>query len=152
MQAFASNSNVAFGDVNLSDEQIRGTHNPGAGGWPTIKYFNKETGYEGKPYVQKTSDAMCTELGNDKYMTDYIEEAGNTYLCDAVTQDGCDEKQSKYAKKFSEAPLDKVEKELDRLNSMAGGAMKEDLKAWLQQRINILSQFKKSLTVGKEEL
>ena len=37
------------------------------GGWPTIKYFNKETGPAGKPYTQKTSDPMCTELGNGSF-------------------------------------------------------------------------------------
>ena len=48
MQAFATNPDVAFGDVNLAEDQVRetpvgGDHNPGAGGWPTVKYFNKET-------------------------------------------------------------------------------------------------------------
>ncbi len=44
MKEFANDNNVAFGDVNLAEDQIRGNHNPGAGGWPTIKYFNQETG------------------------------------------------------------------------------------------------------------
>lgn len=35
----------------------------GAGGWPTVRYFNKETGYGGKAYPKKTSKAMCDELG-----------------------------------------------------------------------------------------
>ena len=35
----------------------------GAGGWPTVRYFNKETGYGGKPYPKKTDKAMCDELG-----------------------------------------------------------------------------------------
>jgi hypothetical protein len=56
---------VPTGDVNLAEEQVRGKHNPGAGGWPTIKYFNKETGYEGGTYVKKDAGAaMCDELGN----------------------------------------------------------------------------------------
>lgn len=67
---------VAFGDVNLSEEPIGGPYSAGMGGWPTIRYFNKETGVEGKPYVKKTDGAMCDELGNDKYMTEYITEAG----------------------------------------------------------------------------
>lgn len=49
MQAFANNPDVAFGDVNLADQQINHIGSPGDGGWPTIRYFNKETGYEGKP-------------------------------------------------------------------------------------------------------
>jgi len=51
----------------------------GKGGWPTIRYFNKETGYDGQPYSKKTSDAMCTELGpKHDHMNVYIEEAGKT--------------------------------------------------------------------------
>lgn len=56
---------MVFGDVCLSTHQVRvGT--PGKGGWPTVRYFNKETGPEGKQYEKKTSDAMCTELGPGK--------------------------------------------------------------------------------------
>ena len=98
MQAFANNPDVAFGDVNLAEDQVRetkagGNHNPGEGGWPTVKYFNKETGYEGKPYKQKTSDAMCDELGNDMYMQAHIEEAGETFLCRVSDGKGCGEKE-----------------------------------------------------------
>ena len=126
MQAFATNPDVAFGDVNLAEDQVRetpvgGDHNPGAGGWPTVKYFNKETvchtgleprtdrprsglpltrlslllgqGYQGKPYKQKTGDAMCDELGNDMYMQAHIEEAGTTQLCRLSDGAGCSEKE-----------------------------------------------------------
>ena len=37
--------------------------NPGAGGWPTIRYYNKETGILGKSYEKKTDASMCDELG-----------------------------------------------------------------------------------------
>ena len=65
---FADHKDVVFGDINLSAQQVKGKHNPGAGGWPTIKYFNKETGYEGAPYEKKTDKSMCDELGDDEYM------------------------------------------------------------------------------------
>ena len=46
---------MTFGDVNLSENSIRGPpHNPGQGGWPTIRYFNKETGISGGSYQKKT--------------------------------------------------------------------------------------------------
>ncbi len=32
----------------------------GAGGWPTIRYYNKATGYGGGAYTQKTGQAMCS--------------------------------------------------------------------------------------------
>jgi len=67
-------------DVNLSQEQIRGNHNPGKGGWPTIRYFNKETGIEGGTYVKKTPKSMCEELGNEAMMGAYVDEYGKTSL------------------------------------------------------------------------
>lgn len=97
----ANNSQVVFGDINLSEQPIRGNYNPGAGGWPTIRYFNQRTGcasqtparvtvgprrtlrellpplggrYEGAPYTKKTDGAMCDELGKESYMQAYVEE------------------------------------------------------------------------------
>jgi hypothetical protein len=78
---FRNNDDVAFGDVNLSKSPVRGTHNPGQGGWPTIKYFNKETGYAGAHYTKKTSMAVCDELGpKHSYLQQFVEEAGRTSL------------------------------------------------------------------------
>jgi hypothetical protein len=74
VQKFAKNPAVSFGDINLSEEQIRGNHNPGAGGWPTVKYFNKQTGYDGQKYEQKTSDRICEELGKDEFMEAFVME------------------------------------------------------------------------------
>ena len=59
----------------MSEDRIIGHHSPGKGGWPTIRYFNKETGYEGASYTKKTTQAMCSELGQEKYMDAYVREA-----------------------------------------------------------------------------
>jgi len=49
------NEDVVFADVNLKEAPIRGPpYNPGAGGWPTIRYFNAKTGPDGAPYEKKT--------------------------------------------------------------------------------------------------
>jgi hypothetical protein len=54
-----------------------GNLSPGAGGWPTVRYFNKATGYDGSPYQKKTSDPMCTELGPGKdYLSQFVTEVG----------------------------------------------------------------------------
>ena len=58
--------------------------NPGQGGWPTIRYFNQDTGYGGAPYEKKTSAAMCEELGNVDNMRAYVEDYG-IKLCDVAT-------------------------------------------------------------------
>ena len=65
MKDFANEDNVVFGDVVLREDRITqgplgGALNPGKGGWPTVRYFNTQTGYDGAPYEKKSSDPMCT--------------------------------------------------------------------------------------------
>mmetsp|Transcript_21204 Transcript_21204/g.20369 ORF Transcript_21204/g.20369 Transcript_21204/m.20369 type:complete len:90 (+) Transcript_21204:270-539(+) len=76
---FAGNDDLLFADINLSDpdQAIKGPpHNPGSGGWPTIRYFNKETGVDGGNYIKKTNKHTCDELGSVKGMSDYVKEYG----------------------------------------------------------------------------
>ena len=70
------NSPSSLGAVSLQDNGPR-IGNPGAGGWPTVRYFNKETGVEGAAYQKKTAQAMCDELKTEHYMQGLIEEQGN---------------------------------------------------------------------------
>lgn len=150
---FEKNEDVVFGDVNLSQEQIRGDHNPGAGGWPTIRYFNKETGYEGASYVKKTSKSMCDELGDDEFMQAYVMEAGSTSLCSLKTGEGCSEKENKFIAVMKEKGGDVVRKQVVRLEGMKDGKMKPELLEWLKQRLAILKQLAKEDTVAsKDEL
>jgi hypothetical protein len=145
VSAFSGNDDVAFGDVNLSEEQIRGGHSPGAGGWPTIRYFNKETGLTGASYEKKTDRPMCEELGNKvgdgvDYMSAYVEEQGKTSLCSAITGKGCDEKEKTYADKMKAKSGEEITAQLDRLGKMEGSSMKPELSRWLKKRVKILKQ------------
>lgn len=142
MQAFANNPDVAFGDVNLAEDQVRGNHNPGEGGWPTVKYFNKDTGYEGKPYKKKTNDAMCDELGNDMYMQAYVEEAGKTFLCRVTDGAGCSEKEMKFIDEWKSKGIEDFDPQIHRLKGMAASGMRAELKGWVLQRLAILKQLK----------
>jgi len=141
---FKENSDVAFADVNLAEDQIRDGHNPGAGGWPTIRYFNKETGYGGNAYQKKTDKSMCDELGDDTYMKAYVEEAGHTSLRSATTRKGCSEKETKFIETWQPKSRTEVDAQLTRLKAMAGDKMTADLKQWLGQRTAILSQLQKA--------
>lgn len=136
---------MQFGDVTLSGGGPRGgpTANPGAGGWPTIRYYNKETGVDGQSYQKKTDMPMCSELGTegDHYMQQYVEEAGKTSLCSIETYKGCSEKQTTYIKKVAEWDIEKVSAQIERLGGMTGGKMKADLVEWLDARITILTAF-----------
>ena len=95
---------MVFGDVNLSENPIRERHgvqfNPGAGGWPTIRYFNADTGPGGAPYEKVTDKAMCEELKDEDNMFAYVEKAASTSLCSLDGQ-GCSDKQKTYIAKWT---------------------------------------------------
>lgn len=143
-ERYASNPDVVFGDVNLSEEQIRGNHNPGAGGWPTIRYFNKETGYEGASYEKKTSKSMCDELGDNTYMEDYVVEAAGLTLCDVVSGEGCSDKEKAFAEKYSAKSIADVKAQLVRLSGMSAKTMTPELAVWMKQRKAILKSLLKN--------
>jgi len=153
---FHGNADVAFGDVALSKNQVRTIHGTdqgaGAGGWPTVRHFNKETGYGGKAYVKKTSGAMCDELGpKEEYMAMHIEEAGGTSLCNVNTEQGCSEQQKTFIGKWKDKGKDDFQKQIDRLAGMVdkdGSSMKPEALTWAKQRLAIVKQFHK----GKDEL
>jgi len=136
-------------DVNLRDEAIRAgpngePWNPGAGGWPTVRYFNKKTGIAGGTYVKKTSESMCAELGNVDIMTEYVEEYGNTSSLCAVdgsdTNEGCDEKEIGYITKMKSMSNGELKKAIERLESLEGSSMTPELFNWLKKRKKILNQ------------
>jgi len=138
---------VVFADVNLSEDKVRegadGTpFNPGAGGWPTIRHYNKETGVGGAPYKKKTDSAMCDELKKDEYMQAYVEEAAGTALCDVATKAGCDAQQTEYIDKWAAKSLEDRAAQFARLTKMkeADPKLKPEAKAWMQKRQTILKQ------------
>lgn len=132
-------------DVNLSQERITesedgDSYNPGMGGWPTIRYFNSETGMKGGEYVKKTDKSMCDELGDEDAMIEYIEEYGNTSTCNVVSKEGCGDRQIGYIEKMKVKSMEDITNQLERLEKMEGASMKPDLLKWLKQRKKILSQ------------
>mmetsp|Transcript_24206 Transcript_24206/g.35862 ORF Transcript_24206/g.35862 Transcript_24206/m.35862 type:complete len:160 (-) Transcript_24206:342-821(-) len=135
---FGNNTGVAFGDINLSEAPIRGNHNPGAGGWPTIRYFNKETGPEGGSYVKVTDDAMCQELLDYDNMINYVEGYGNTILCDVSTEKNCNDKEKKFLAKFKAESAEDQQNELNRLQGMDEKKIKPDTYDFMLRRMRIL--------------
>jgi hypothetical protein len=144
---FKGNADIVFGDVALSSDQVQTIHGEsqgaGAGGWPTVRMFNKETGYGGKAYKQKTSEAMCDELGpKNDYMQQLVEEYAT--LCNIIdTSTGCSDKQKEFITKWGEKPVDEIKKQHTRLTGMTGGSMKPEAMQWLKQRIGLYKQLGK---------
>jgi len=149
-RAFAESSGVSFGDVDLSNNDAvrRDEFKAGSGGWPTIRYFNKDTGLLGGEYVKKTDRSMCDELGDEDYMTQYVDEYTSASICSVIDGAGCDERQLKYAEKMKVKTSPEKKLELVRLEKMKGTKMKPELKAWIDQRRKILNQ----LVLASEEL
>mmetsp|Transcript_2539 Transcript_2539/g.6180 ORF Transcript_2539/g.6180 Transcript_2539/m.6180 type:complete len:99 (-) Transcript_2539:279-575(-) len=74
---FSSNPAVAFAEVNVREQRQLGMkHQAGAGGWPTLKYFNKETGPEGRKYEQKTKQAVCDEMKDPVAVETWVKDFG----------------------------------------------------------------------------
>jgi hypothetical protein len=111
----------------------------GNGGWPTIRYFNKDTGVDGGSYDKRTSDAMCTELLNLDYIVDYIEQSGLTSLCDVTNGENCDERDLVYLEKMKNDTV-KAKAQLDRLSSMEDTSMSEENKMWAFKRKRMLKR------------
>jgi len=142
---------VRFADINLSEAPIRGApYNPGQGGWPTIRYFNQQTGKDGAPYDKKTDEPMCTELGAYDRMVDYVEAAGGTALC-ASDGTGCDERSLEYLEKMKGKPEAELRAQLERMQAMEGGAMNEELRDWVNKRKKIVKNLM-ATDVGGDEL
>lgn len=136
--------------MNLQKNGVRdafGTpQNPGAGGWPTIRYYNKDTGYGGAPYEKLTSNAMCEELKDVENMKNYVNFAGSTTSCDVVSAENCSDKEKKYIDKWkatTDIPAG-VKKELDRLSSMDLSSLQGEKKQWTGHRKGLLKALQAS--------
>lgn len=139
---FEGNKDVVFGDINLSEGGPRGPpNNPGAGGWPTIRYFTKETGPDGASYTKRTPKPVCSELLDYDMMIDYIETASGTALC--ATDDGknCNEKELAYLSEMKAKESAAITKEKSILDGMLEDKdFKANEEEWLVRRRRILSK------------
>lgn len=86
--------------------------------WPTMRYFNKATGYGGQPYKQKDKNQdIATELGAVEAMREWIMDEAGTSQCDVVFGDKCSEKELKFIQKWwanKEKSVDTVKAELSK--------------------------------------
>ena len=147
---------MVFGDVNLSENPIRERHgvsfNPGAGGWPTIRYFNADTGPGGAPYEKVTDKAMCEELQDEDNMFNYVEKAASTSLCSLDGQ-GCSDKQKTYIEKWTGKKREDSAAQMARIDKMLAGdqtKLTADSLSWMKARRKLLDQM--HWAAGTDEL
>ena len=103
MEHYKNDEGVVFGDVNLREGRVTqsrdGTpQNPGAGGWPTLRYYNADTGPGGAPVERITNQKICDEFKIPQRMIDSVTTSRK--VCDAVTKKGCDDDESAYLDKW----------------------------------------------------
>ena len=127
---YASSASVVIGDVDCTaggkqlceDNEVRG--------YPTIKYFNAETGEKGEAYKGGRDFATL-----DKFVKDTL-----AAVCLKDDTSACTDKEKEFLEKWRAKPTEEVGVQLARLEGMKGNAMKDGLKMWLNQRLNILRQ------------
>lgn len=99
--------------------------------------------------------AMCSELGPEGGMLQaYIDEAGSTSLCSIEGPDftGCSDKEKKFIEKMLSKTDEEVAAQATRLEGMKDNKMKDDLRVWLGQRLNILNKMMVGSGTAKTEL
>lgn len=126
---YAGSSSVVIADVDCTVEggkelcaqyEVRG--------YPTIKYF-VDGDTKGKDY----------EGGRDMVSLKKFAEEELASKCNALDPVDCSEKERKYIHKQKlQSELDR-QKQLARLIKMMDSSMKPELKAWINQRISILT-------------
>lgn len=148
-----------FGDVNLAEDQVQGQYagEPGAGGWPTIRTYNSETGYEGKfagdwKDSNSLDGAMCDVFGKEETMQRYVEEMAGIhapgvfvggvlctdFACLCAQKEGgeCSKQEVGYEAKFRDLPVADIQSRLKLLSASLAKSGKDDV--WMKQRITIL--------------
>jgi hypothetical protein len=152
VDAFKGNDDVSFADVNLKDEASKtlSKHkyagSPGNLGWPTIRYYNKETGMEGGDYIQKTKAKLSDELKKHENIISYIESRAGTTMCDLT--DGCDNSEKAFIRQFRDGGETAITRALsyietkdqeDKIVELVDESMQYELRRWLGQRRTLLN-------------
>jgi len=115
------------------------TYQAGQGGWPTVRYFNSQTGYSGAPYDKKTSKSMCDELGDMEYMRAYVTDKGIP-PCNVVDLSGCSDQDKSYLEVWRAKTAAQQQTELERLQKLQQAKGKPDTLKWIRQRVYLLGR------------
>jgi protein disulfide-isomerase A6 len=120
---------VLIGDVDCTGDGQSLCEKFSVSGYPTIKYFSDGDTTTGQDYQSgRDFDSL------KKFVADELE-----VKCDPSDPSECTEKEKAYIEKMKAKTAEERKAQRDRLSKMKGNSMKAELKAWLNQRLNILS-------------
>eukprot|EP00302_Diacronema_sp_CCMP2436_P042542 CAMPEP_0180036826 /NCGR_PEP_ID=MMETSP0984-20121128/31152_1 /TAXON_ID=483367 /ORGANISM="non described non described, Strain CCMP 2436" /LENGTH=223 /DNA_ID=CAMNT_0021963063 /DNA_START=14 /DNA_END=686 /DNA_ORIENTATION=+ len=153
---FEGSSSVVIGDVDCTSDggkplcdaqEVRG--------YPTVMYFNGETGEKGEKYnggrdtetlkkfTLESLSAKCKVVlhdgGRDTETLKKFTLESLSAKCKVEETSACSEKEIGYIEKMKGDSAESA-KQLERLKGMKGNSMAPELKKWLNQRIAILEQ------------
>jgi len=126
--AFEASSSVVIGNVDCTlDDNKALCEKYEVRGYPTLKTF------EGG--VAKDYEGSRDYDGLETFVKETLE-----VLCQVATPAECSEKEAAFIAKVQGKTAAETQTQLDRLKGMAGKSMTSELKKWVGQRINILTQ------------
>lgn len=124
---FAASSSVLIADADCTAGAKELCDKSEIRGYPTIKYYkigdSEGENYEGGRDFDQLKEFVVNEL---------------EIKCNIEDGTSCTDKEKAYIEKMKAKASDERVKQITRLEGMAGGKMKDDLKAWLRQRLHIL--------------
>lgn len=128
---FAGSNSVLIGDADCTAEGKELCEKFNVGGYPTIKYFKDGDTTTGEDY----------QSGRDFYSLQKFVQEDLEVKCDPTddASSECTDKEKAYIAKMKTKTAEERKAQHDRLTKMKGNSMKAELKAWLNQRLNILT-------------
>lgn len=127
---YATSSSVVVGVVDCTADDSKDLcERYEVRGYPSLKYF-VDGDKAGQDYKggREVPDF-------DKFIKETLE-----VQCQVADPAGCTEKETGFITKMTSKPAEEVTKQLDRLKGMMSKSMAPDLKKWIAQRVNILTQ------------
>lgn len=124
---YAASSSVLIADADCTDGAKELCTKFEIRGYPTIKYF-----------IDGDTEGQDYKGGRDFDSLKEFVEFELEIKCSIEDGVGCTDKEKAYIEKMKAKASEDRLKQIKRLEGMAGGSMKAELKAWLRQRLHIL--------------
>jgi len=138
-ETYAGSPNVLIGDVDCTatgNDELCKTY--GVTGYPTIKYFTKETGRDGKKYEKgRTLDNLKT----------FVKKTlkGKKRICDVASKEGCTEEELRILSTFVGQSMADLDSKSAELSKKLDGVLKSDVRKKASDEARVLSMWRKHM-------